>query len=41
MILHDLLFGYGYRLVDNAWNADGGVAYIHDDDADRAHLNEL
>lgn len=41
MKLHDLLIDCGYRLIDDAWAANGRLTYIHDDDADKSHLSQL
>jgi hypothetical protein len=41
MTMHDLLLAQGYRLIEDASSTDGRVTYIHDDEADRAHLAEL
>lgn len=41
MSLHELLIDQGYRIVEDAWNAEGRVTYVHGDDADRPHLAYL
>lgn len=41
MNMHDLLFAQGYRLAEDAWNTEGRMTYIHDDDADRSHIAGL
>jgi hypothetical protein len=41
MTLQDKLIGEGYRLVEDAWDAEGRLTYIHDDQADRDQLASL
>jgi hypothetical protein len=31
----------GYKLVEDAWDEHGRLTFVHDDDADRPHLNRL
>jgi len=39
--IHDLLFSEGYRLTEDAWQADGRRTYLHDDNADRSFVTGL
>jgi hypothetical protein len=39
--VEETLFDFGYRLVEDAWDADGRRTYVHDDDASRTHLAGL
>lgn len=41
MSLDGVLIGLGYRAVEDVWTSDGRITYVHDDDADRAHLADL
>jgi hypothetical protein len=31
----------GYKLVEDAWDQHGRLTFVHDDEADRQHLNRL
>jgi len=39
--LHELTVSQGYRLVEDAWERNGRRTYLHDEDADRAFLENL
>lgn len=41
LALRDLLVSEGYRLVEDAWDADGRLTYVHDDNADRSFIREI
>jgi hypothetical protein len=39
--IHDLLMSEGYRLAEDAWDADGRITFVHDDSADRSFVRDL
>jgi hypothetical protein len=39
--VHDLLYNQGYRLAEDAWDADGRTTFVHDDSADRSFVRDL
>jgi len=39
--MQQLFEAEGYKLVEDAWDEHGRLTFVHDDDAERPHLNRL
>lgn len=39
--MQELFENEGYKLAEDAWDEHGRLTFVHDDDADRPHLNRL
>lgn len=39
--MQELFEADGYKLVEDVWDEHGRLTFVHDDDADRPHLNHL
>jgi hypothetical protein len=39
--MQELFEAEGYKLIDDAWDEHGRLTFIHNDEANRPHLNRL
>lgn len=40
-MIDNVLSDLGYRLIEDAWASDGRKSFVHDDEADRAHVVQV